>query len=45
MIALESLDRTKIKIKLYCDLDDAGNLRIYYRITDFGTDMISRYLG
>lgn len=25
MIALESLDRTKIKIKLYCDLDDAGN--------------------
>ena len=28
-----------------CDLDDAGNLRIFYRITDFGTDMISRYLG
>ena len=25
MIALESLNRTKIKIKLYCDLDDAGN--------------------
>ena len=25
MILLESLDRTKIKIKLYCDLDDAGN--------------------
>lgn len=25
MISLESLDRTKIKIKLYCDLDDAGN--------------------
>lgn len=25
MIALESLDRTKFKIKLYCDLDDAGN--------------------
>lgn len=25
MIALESMDRTKIKIKLYCDLDDAGN--------------------
>lgn len=25
MIALESLDRTKIKIKLCCDLDDAGN--------------------
>ena len=25
MIVLESLDRTKIKIKLYCDLDDAGN--------------------
>ena len=25
MIALESLDRTKIKITLYCDLDDAGS--------------------
>lgn len=25
MIALESLDCTKIKINLYCDLDDAGN--------------------
>lgn len=25
MIALESMDRTKIRIKLYCDLDDAGN--------------------
>lgn len=25
MIALESLDRTKIKIKLYCDLDDGGS--------------------
>ena len=25
MIALEPLDRTKIKIKLYCDLDDAGS--------------------
>ena len=25
MILLESLGRTKIKIKLYCDLDDAGN--------------------
>lgn len=24
MIILESLDRTKIKIKLYCDIDDAG---------------------
>lgn len=24
MIALESLDRTKIKIMLYCDIDDAG---------------------
>ena len=28
-----------------CDLDDAGNRRIFYRITDFGTDRISRYLG
>ena len=25
MIALESMDRTKFKIKLYCDLDDAGS--------------------
>ncbi len=27
-----------------CDLDDAGALRIFYRITDFGADMITRYL-
>lgn len=28
-----------------CDLDSTGSLRIFYRITDFGIDMISRYLG
>ena len=28
-----------------CDLDSTGCLRIFYRITDFGTNMISRYLG
>ncbi len=27
-----------------CDLDSTGSLRIFYRITDFGTDMITRYL-
>ena len=28
-----------------CDLNDADELRIYYRITEFGADMIKRYLG
>ena len=27
-----------------CDLDSTGSLHIFYRITDFGADMISRYL-
>lgn len=27
------------------DLDDTGELRIYYRVTDFGLDMIGRYIG
>ena len=28
-----------------CDLDSTGSLRIFYRITDFGTNMRSCYLG
>lgn len=28
-----------------CDLDEAGELRIYYRVNDFGRDMIDRYIG
>ena len=28
-----------------CDLDEAENLRIYYQVTDFGRDMIDRYIG
>lgn len=28
-----------------CDLDDTDNLRIYYQVTDFGRDMIDRYIG
>lgn len=28
-----------------CDLDEGGDLRIYYRMTDFGADMMQRYLG
>ena len=27
-----------------CDLDSAGNLRIFYQVTDFGWDMISKYI-
>ena len=28
-----------------CDLDEKGNLRIFYRMTDFGQDMVRRYIG
>ena len=28
-----------------CDLDEGGSLRIYYRVSDFGRDMIDRYIG
>ena len=27
------------------DLDESGDLRIYYRVNDFGRDMIDRYIG
>ena len=27
------------------DLDEAGGLRVYYQVTDFGRDMIDRYIG
>ena len=27
-----------------CDLDEHENLRIFYRVNDFGRDMITRYL-
>ena len=27
------------------DLDDAGELRIYYQVNEFGRDMIDRYIG
>ena len=28
-----------------CGLDDDGELRIFYQVTDFGRDMITRYIG
>ena len=28
-----------------CDLDGSGELRMYFRVTDFGRDMINRYIG
>jgi hypothetical protein len=28
-----------------CDLDDNGGLRIWYQVTEFGEDMIDRYIG
>ena len=27
------------------DLDEKGDLRIYYQVNDFGSDMIERYIG
>lgn len=28
-----------------CDLNEDGDLRIYYQVNDFGRDMITRYIG
>lgn len=28
-----------------CDIDAAGQLRIFYQMTDFGQDMVNRYIG
>ena len=28
-----------------CDLDESEQLRIYYRVNEFGRDMIDRYIG
>ena len=33
------LEETKV------DVDDEGRLRIFYKMTAFGTDMVHRYLG
>ncbi len=33
------LEETKV------DVDDDGQLRIFYKMTAFGTDMVRRYLG
>ena len=27
------------------DLDDSGALRVYFKMTDFGQDMVDRYIG
>ena len=27
------------------DLDDAGDLRVFFQVNDFGRDMIDRYIG
>lgn len=27
------------------DVDDAGDLRVFYRVNDFGREMIDRYIG
>lgn len=28
-----------------CDQGDGGNLRVWYRMNDFGRDMVARYIG
>lgn len=43
--ALATAKENGLLDEVRCDLDDRGKLRIFYRVNDFGRDMISRYLG
>ncbi len=43
--ALDTAKENGLLDEAGCDLDDAGQLRIFYQVTDFGRDMINRYIG
>ena len=43
--ALDTAKENGLLDEAKCDLDDAGSLRIYYCVSDFGRDMIDRYIG
>lgn len=42
--ALATAKENGILDEAKCDLDSNGELVVYYRVTDFGKDMISRYI-
>lgn len=42
--ALDTAKENGLLDETSCDLDAAGQLRIFYRINEFGTDMVTRYL-
>lgn len=43
--ALDTAKENGLLDEVNCDLDDESTLRIYYQVTDFGRDMINRYIG
>lgn len=43
--ALATAKENGILDEIGCDLDEDGELRIYYRASDFGEDMMRRYIG
>jgi len=43
--ALDTAKENGLLDETTCDLDDNGDLRIFYRVNDFGRDMIDRYIG
>jgi len=42
--SLMSAEKNDLLERTGYDLDDAGALRVYYRATDYGRDMIARYI-
>ena len=43
--ALDTAKENGLLDEARCDLDDDGDLRIFYCVSDFGRDMINRYIG
>ena len=43
--ALATAKENGLLDEVACDLDEKGDLRVYYQVNDFGRDMIDRYIG
>lgn len=43
--ALDTAKENGLLDESRCDLDDSGKLRVFFRVSDFGRDMIDRYIG
>jgi len=43
--ALDTAKENGLLDESRCDLDSNGELRVYFRVNDFGRDMIDRYIG